>query len=102
MKKLAEFAAALRTAKAEQNRTVTSLAEGTGLTIAAVRRILAGEAAPRLTTAMAMAEQLGLELVLVPAAVAEGMRTSSAGAERTVLSDIERQLGGDPLPGTKP
>ena len=58
----------------------------------AVRQALAGETAPRLTNAMALALELGYELVLVPVEVAQSLG-QAAQAERTVLSDVERLLG---------
>ncbi|MFN9474646.1 hypothetical protein [Acidovorax sp.] len=70
------------------------MAEKTGLTDQSVRAMLHGNAAPRLTNAMAVADALGMEFVLVPKAMAEGMRSSSEDrSPRTVVSDVERRLG---------
>ena len=41
---------------------------------------------------MALAQELGYELVLVPVEVAQSLG-KAAQAERTVLSDVERLLG---------
>lgn len=92
MKTLQDFADALSSAKAERRVSATNLASKTGLTPLAVRRILSGDAAPRLTNAMALAGELGLELILVPKGAAQSLSTASEG-ERTVLTDIERRLG---------
>lgn len=72
--------------------TANALAERTGLTPQAVRQILSGQAAPRLTNAMALASELGLELVLLPKEAAHSL-TQAPRAERAVLTDVERRLG---------
>ncbi|MFT3812951.1 MAG: helix-turn-helix transcriptional regulator [Acidovorax sp.] len=93
MKSLYEFSEALSQAKRTQKRTAKELAQSTGLSSLAVRQILAGTSAPKLTNAMALATALGLELVLVPTAMAESLQQPSRGASRTVLTDVERLLG---------
>lgn len=92
MRNLHEFASALTAAKRERKVTANDLAEKTGLSPQAVRQALAGVTAPRLTNAMALAQELGYELVLVPVEVAQSLG-QAAQAERTVLSDVERLLG---------
>jgi transcriptional regulator with XRE-family HTH domain len=92
MKKLAEFASGLRAAQQQQRKSATALAAATGLSPLAVRQMLAGNAAPRLTNAMAVADALGLELVLVPKAVAAGLSSADDTPQRSVLTDIERRL----------
>lgn len=92
MKTLGEFAQALSQGQKAQKVSAKDLAERTGLSPLAVRQILAGKSAPRLTNAMALAAELGLELVLVPQAVAESLSVQPP-AERTVQTNVERMLG---------
>lgn len=92
MQTLQDFANAMSKAKTERRASATNLARKTGLSPLAVRKILSGEAAPRLTNAMALASELGLELILVPKGAAQSLSAASEG-ERTVLTDIERRLG---------
>lgn len=66
MKTVGQFAAALSAAKQEQGVTLAALATNTGLTPLAVRQILDGKVSPRISNAMALASELGLELVLMP------------------------------------
>jgi len=42
---------------------------------------------------MALAQELGLELVLVPTVVADGLERPLKKAGRTVVTDIEMMLG---------
>lgn len=92
MNTIGEFSQALSEAQKARRVTAIDLAERTGLSPQAVRQILSGVAAPRLTNAMALASELGLELVLLPKEVARSMAGASM-AERKVLTDVERRLG---------
>ncbi len=89
---LGEFAKALSDAQRARKITANELANRTGLTPQAVRHILSGVAAPRLTNAMALASELGLELVLMPKEAAHSIATPPQ-VERKVLTDVERRLG---------
>lgn len=91
MKTLGEFAQALSQGQKAQKVSAKDLAERTGLSPLAVRQILAGKSAPRLTNAMALAAELGLELVLVPQAVAQSL-SAQPPAERTVQTNVERWI----------
>lgn len=95
MRTLSEFAVALSDAKKARKLTANALAQRTGLTPQAVRQILAGESAPRLTNAMALASELGLELVLLPKDAAQSLAAPQH-AQRTVMSDVERLLRDNP------
>lgn len=70
------------------------LARGAGLTPLATRRAMQGTAAPRVTTLMALAGQLGLEVVVVPQVVAQGLESAAAAPPRP-LTDIEKLASGD-------
>lgn len=105
MNTLSEFSQTMSEAQKARKVTAIELAEKTGLSAQAVRQILSGVAAPRLTNAMALASELGLELVLLPKEVARSMAGAPT-AERRVLTDVERRLGPNaahtlpPLPTT--
>ena len=92
MKTLQEFANTLTEAQKAHKLTARELADSVGLSDLSVRRILSGQTAPRLTNAMALASELGFELVLVPKEIAQ---TFIAGPRKphTVLSNVERRLG---------
>ncbi|WP_139285419.1 helix-turn-helix domain-containing protein [Acidovorax soli] len=75
------------------SKPLSELAQRTGLSSLAVRQILSGTSAPRITNAMALAQELGLELVLVPTVVADGLERPPKKAQRTVVTDLERLLG---------
>ena len=92
MKTLQEFADALTHAQKARKLTAKELADSVGLSDLSVRRILSGQAAPRLTNAMALASELGLELVLVPKEVAQSL-SGAPKKPRSVLSNVERRLG---------
>ena len=91
MKTLQEFADALTEAQKARKLTARELADSVGLSDLSVRRILSGQAAPRLTNAIALASELGLELVLVPKEVAHSLSGASQ-KPRSVLSNVERRL----------
>lgn len=93
MKTLGEFAQALSQGQKSQKVSAKDLAERTGLSPLAVRQILAGKAAPRLTNAMALADELGLELVLVPKVVAQSLSVQQP-VERTIKTNVERWISG--------
>ena len=92
MKTLQEFADALTHAQKARKLTAKELADSVGLSDLSVRRILSGQAAPRLTNAMALASELGLELVLVPKEVAQSL-SGAPKKPRSVLSNVGRRLG---------
>ncbi len=91
MRTLQEFASTLKDAKKVRRLSDIELAARTGLSPQGVRLALGGKSAPRLTTAMALAQELGLELVLVPREAAQSLAQPQPDA-RTVLSDVELLL----------
>lgn len=92
MDTLGEFATALSQAQKAQKISAKELAQRTGLSALAVRQILSGASSPRLTNAMALADELGLKLVLLPKAVAQSISTEPP-TERTIQTSVERMLG---------
>jgi transcriptional regulator with XRE-family HTH domain len=95
MKTLTELAQVLERARQERKLTYDELARATGLTPLATRRALQARTAPRVTTLMALAERLGLEVVLVPRVVAQGLGPAPE-AERRPLSTVEKLVAGEP------
>ena len=78
MKTLSEIATLLEGQRQGLKLDYQALAEKTGLTPLSVRNVLQGRTAPRITTLMAIADQLGLEVLLLPKAVAAGLSVHSA------------------------
>ncbi len=94
MQTLGQLAYALETARKQRRMSYDELARGAGLTPLATRRAMQGTAAPRVTTLMALAGQLGLEVVVVPQVVAQGLESANAPPPRP-LTDIEKLASGD-------
>lgn len=94
MKTLQSLADELDAARAARGLSYKTLADRTGLSTLAVRQALQGRTALRATSLMALADELGLELALVPQEVAASLRSAGArpDANPRVLSDVERLL----------
>ena len=90
MKTLQEFADALTEVQKARKLTARELADSVGLSDLSVRKILSGQTAPRLTNAMALASELGFELVLVPKEVVQSI-SGAPKKPRSVLSNVERR-----------
>jgi transcriptional regulator with XRE-family HTH domain len=88
MRTLREVAAALEAQRQALQITFDELATSAGLTPLAARRALRGETAPRVTTLMALADKLGLELMLLPKPVAAGF--APAAQVHRPLSRVEQ------------
>lgn len=94
MKSLQALAAELEAARLARGLNYKTLAERTGLSALAVRQALQGRTALRATNLMALADELGLELALVPKEMAASLRSTHAEQATVprVLSDVERLL----------
>lgn len=88
MKTLTEVAATLERKRVEQQVTFEDLAEAAGLSRLGTRNVLRGEAAPKVTTLMALADKLGLEVMLLPKPLAATLSPATTG-ERP-LSRVEQ------------
>lgn len=77
MKTLSEIATRLEDERQRLMLDYQALAERTGLTPLSVRNVLQGRTAPRITTLMAIADQLGLEVLLLPKVAAAGLQSHS-------------------------
>lgn len=76
MKTLAELGRTLDEARRAKGLSNKDLAQRIGLTPLSVGHILKGKSAVRATNLLAMADELDLELVLIPRAVAEAVGLS--------------------------
>ena len=90
MKTLSEIATRLEDARQRLGLDYQAIAESTGLTPLSVRSVLQGKTAPRVTTLMAIAEPLGLEVVLLPKVVAAGLQAQAAEGPAPALSRVDR------------
>lgn len=91
MKTLSEVSERLEDERRRLMLDYQALAERTGLTPLSVRNVLQGRSAPRITTLMALADQLGLEVLLLPKVVASGLQAHTAEeAPPPALSRVDR------------
>lgn len=90
MKTLSEVAASLEGQRQRLGLDYQAVAESTGLTPLSVRSVLQGKTAPRVTTLMAIADQLGLEVLLLPKVVAAGLQAQAAEGPAPALSRVDR------------
>ena len=92
MKTLAELGRTLDEARRKKGLSHKDLAERVGLTPLTVSHVLGGKSAVRATNLMAMADELDLELVLLPKAVAEVVGPGPQRASPGYASPLERVL----------
>lgn len=94
MKTLQSLADELEAARLARGLNYKTLAERTGLSALAVRQALQGRTAVRATNLMALADELGLELALVPREMAASLRSAAETppAHPRLRSDVERLL----------
>ncbi|MDR7152662.1 hypothetical protein J2W49_004640 [Hydrogenophaga palleronii] len=85
MKTLAELAQVLESARKRQKLSYKALAARVGLTPLAVRQALSGKSALRAHNLMALADELGLELMLLPKGVARSFQPGGAAADSAGL-----------------
>ena len=108
MKTLSEVAASLESQRRRLGLDYQAVAESTGLTPLSVRSVLQGKTAPRVTTLMAIADQLGLEVLLLPKVVAAGLQAQAAEGPAPALSRVDRivaetsQLAGANIKNVRP
>ncbi|BBB70274.1 hypothetical protein UNDYM_6021 (plasmid) [Undibacterium sp. YM2] len=69
MRNLAEVAKFLKLSQERNKISQKTILENTGLTSPTIRGLMSGEKDSKLTTLMAVADELGLELILVPKGV---------------------------------
>lgn len=91
MKNLQEISSRMEAERKRQGLKYVDLAAATGLSVLSVRQVLHGQVAVRVPNLMALADQLGLELILVPKLVAKSLQTQTEPAVK-VLTDIDQLL----------
>lgn len=87
MKSQSEVAQTLNAERRRQKLKYVELAQATGLSVLAVRQALQGKTALRITSMMALADRLGLELMLLPKMVASSMSGDNNAAVPSGYSD---------------
>lgn len=94
MKTLREMATRLEAERQRLKLDYQAIAAATGLTPLSVRSALQGRTAPRITTLMAIADQLGLEVLLLPKVLATGLEahgaTGAGEGPEPALSQVDR------------
>lgn len=91
MKTVQQIAEALEAARRVRQLDYQAIADRAGLTPLSVRQVLQGKTAPRITTLMAIAAELGLEVLLLPTIVAQGLESQAASADAAPpLSQVDR------------
>ncbi|MGH6640731.1 MAG: helix-turn-helix domain-containing protein [Polaromonas sp.] len=90
MKTLSEMAMRLESERQRLKLDYQAIAEKTGLTPLSVRSALQGRTAPRITTLMAIADQLGLEVLMLPKVVAMGLEAQAGEGPLPALSRVDR------------
>lgn len=102
MKTLQEMSFRLETERKRQGLKYVDLATATGLSVLSVRQALQGKVAVRVPSLMALADQLGMEVIMVPKLVAQSLQSENEPAAK-VLTDIEQLLsqGTDTKPITR-
>lgn len=90
MKTLSDISLRLEAERLRLKLDYQQLAEQTGLTPLSVRSVLQGKTAPRITTLMAIADRLGLEVLLLPKTVASGLQDTSEWPMPPALSRVDR------------
>jgi transcriptional regulator with XRE-family HTH domain len=98
MKSQSDVANALEGERQRQKLKYIDLATATGLSVLAVRQALQGKTAVRITSMMALADRLGLEVMLLPKLVAGSMGGDGSGGDAppvltSVQQALERQRG---------
>lgn len=97
MRTLQQLADTLRTQIARLGFTQQELADAAGVSRQTLSKVLSGNADLRLTTLFALADRLGLEVLLVPKEIAKGFQ-ADATAQARVQSVVEAALSA--LPGS--
>jgi len=92
MKVAQRIAEVLRSAKREHNFSTVELERRTGLTAVSIRAALAGTKDSKLSTVIAIAHELELDLVLVPKAVSASIAPPGAAAPQVkTLAEAVRE-----------
>lgn len=91
MNSIPEISAALRHQLQHSGRTGQSLREAAGLSRQTFTNVMGGENDFKLSTLLALADRLGLELLLLPKGTARGLVPDAEGPVVETLVDLARQ-----------
>lgn len=92
MKTALEVGTALQSAREDSKIRMIDLVERTGLTAVTLRHVLEGKTDARISTVVAIAKEVGLELVLLPKEVADSLAAADP-QHVAIESLVERALG---------
>lgn len=92
MNTIQDVSAALRKALQESGKTQQALRESAGLSRQTMVNVMRGSEDYRLSTLLAVADRLGLALVLVPKSSAAGLQASSQAPAVESVVDLARQM----------
>ena len=84
MHTLKQIADILQEARRDHALTLRELSDTTGLTAVTLRGLLEAKTDPRLTTLMAVADELGLEVMLIPKAISTSLKAPGQPAAMNV------------------
>ncbi len=97
MKTLTEISSTLRTRLKHTSHTQETLSQEAGISRQTLSNVLSGRADFKVTTLLALADRLGLELVLLPADVARGLgkaddtKPAIQSRVQTILQSVARR-----------
>lgn len=92
VKTLKNIGDALTEGKANAAITIQEITEHTGLTAVTVRGLLGGQKDSKLTTLLAVADDLGLDVVLVPKAISLAMTLNQNKAGQNIPTLVSSAL----------
>lgn len=95
MKDVLSVARTLQESMKAARLTYQDVADRTGLSYLAVRNAMQGKSAARLSTLIAVADAVGLEVVLVPTLVAQSLTVAPTQAAPRPLSLVEQLVAKD-------
>lgn len=100
MQTISEIGEFFRNERLQRDLKLEEMSKRTGLTQVTLRGLLNGQNDSRLSTVLAVAQELGLELALVPAGVAKSVqqRERSGAVESLVSKALRSQKVGATLP----
>lgn len=102
MKTLAQVATTLRMQLERVGKTQEALGQEAGISRQTLSKVLSGRADFKVTTLLALADRLGLELVLLPKEIARGMDQAEEPAAvvksrvQAALENVRRHRGDGP------
>ena len=99
MNSIPEISATLRGHLQQSGRTGQSLREAAGLSRQTFANVMGGEHDYKLSTLLALADRLGLEVLLLPKGAGRGLMPDASGAVVETLVDLARERAAGQAPG---